>query len=156
MDDQQSISKFVILILLEVDHSVAATDICSILDLELHYQVGPKRTALNTEILVEECGGFVEVEPSGQYLRLIHHTARDFFWNQRPFSNVVLCLPGLKVHQSVRVDLLNPVAMMTKGQDHPPIRKKQRLEFLGLRIHFPAPVPVPYHHSQAYSLSWRL
>ena len=78
MDGNQSIGKLAISILLQVDRSVATTEICSILDPVLHSQLSPKRTTLDTEALVEECGGFVEAEPSGRYLRFIHRTAREF------------------------------------------------------------------------------
>ena len=90
MDGNQSIGKLAISILLQADRSVATTEICSILDPVLHSQLSPKRTTLDTEALVEECGGFVEAEPSGRYLHFIHHTAREFLKSKTLFQSVTL------------------------------------------------------------------
>lgn len=89
-DGKQSIGKIAISILLHSDRSVDTTVICGMLDAVLHSQDSPKEMALNTEIVVVECGGFVEAEPSRRYLRFIHQTAREFLKSKTLFQGVTL------------------------------------------------------------------
>lgn len=64
VDSQKHIGKLTIAILLKADRPVSFTEICGMLKRALQSQISSE-TSLDTTTLMEACGGFVLVEPSG-------------------------------------------------------------------------------------------
>lgn len=73
MNDESVIQRFILCSLLKVDRPLDLSEIHAILE----DQFGPRRWSQGIEAITKGCGGFVEIDSSGQ-ARLIHQTAKAY------------------------------------------------------------------------------
>lgn len=87
IESQKRIGKLTIAVLLKADGPVSFTKVCGMLNMAFESQIGSE-ISLDTANILEACGGFVFIEPSGSRLRFIHQTAKDFLVASTHFKDV--------------------------------------------------------------------